>query len=146
MNYGKMEQMLRALIRADLDAFEVLGRQLQSEKWPDAPAFGTATFYVAANRRFAHNQPVGDIIDYVGQLRSTLPANDDLDPRAAEHLIRLAVRDEDLSIDEFPAGQQVHAQQMVIYDIMSQENLSDDELDAFFAEVRQILGDSAPAQ
>lgn len=146
MNYGKMEQMLRALIRADLKAFQNLGRELQAEKWPDAPAFGTATFYVAANRRFTHNPPVGDIVDYVAQLRSTLPVNDDLDPRAAEHLIRLAVRDEDVSIAEFSPAQQAHAQQMVIYDIMSQENLSDQELDAFFAEVRQMLGENSPAQ
>ena|SRR5579875_1628943 len=146
MNYGKMEQMLRALIRADLSAFREFGRQLQNERWPDAPAFGTATFYVAVNRRFAHNQPVDDIIHYVAELRTTLPADDDLNPRAAEHLIRLAVRDEDVSLDEFPASQQVHAQQMVIFDIMSQENLSDEELDEFFAEVRQMLGESTPAK
>jgi len=147
MNYGKMEQLLRALVRSNMSSFQLLNQELERDKWPDAARFNRAAFYTAASRKFRDGQPIQDIIDYVADLRRRLPdEGGDLDPRAAERLIRLVVRDDDLSIDEFAPAQRVHVQQMVIYDIISSENLSDEELDAFFAEVRELLANNSPAR
>lgn len=146
MNYGRSEELLRALIRSDMKRYEELGRELQDNLWPDAGRFLSMTFFVAATRKFADDTPVDAIINYVADLRARLPGTDDTNPRAAESLLRLTVRDEDVSVSEFTASQRVHAQQMIIFDIMSRENLSDEELDAFFAEVRHMLGENSPAQ
>lgn len=145
MNYGKSEELLRALIRSDAAAFERFNNELRVEKWPDAGRHLTATFYMAVLRRFHEGQPVQDIIDYVSQLRSRLPVTDELDPHVAELMIRLIVHN-GISVGDLPPSKRVHAQHVVIYDILSSEHLSDPQLDNFFAEVDRFLLDNTPPQ
>lgn len=146
MNYGQMEELLRALIRSDMDRYKTLGDKLNDEKWPDAPRLGSATFYLAAARRFGDNPPISDIITYVSELRGRLPDDTELDPHAMELMIRLAVRDDGVTIAQLTPAQRIDTELLVIYDILSQQNLSDDELDGFFAQVRQMLDENTPAQ
>lgn len=145
MNYGRSEELLRALIRSDMARYEALGDELREGLWPDAGRFLSMTFFVAATRKFADDTTVDEIIGYVADLRARLPETDKTDPRVAELLLRVTVRDEDASVSEFTPDQRVHAQQIIIHDIMSQEDPSDEELDAFFAEVRDLLGENSPA-
>lgn len=146
MNYGKSEELLRALIRSDVRQYGALGEELRTEKWPDAGRYLSTAFFAAATRRFADDTTVNEIITYVTDLRSRLPESDQTDPRVAELLLRLAVRDENVSLSDFTPSQRVHAQQMIIYDIMAQEDVTEADLDAFFAEIRDLLGESSPSQ
>lgn len=145
MNYGKMDQLFRALIRSDMALYEELGRQLQNERWPEAARFGVATFYTAVLRRFRIGQPIPDVVSYVADLRSRLPSDDEMDAHQIELMIRRILHD-DVSVANIPGPQRIDIQNIVIYDIVSNENLSDEDLDLFFEDVKKILHENTPVK
>jgi hypothetical protein len=100
-------------------------------------ALVSAAFVTAVERRFSRDVSPGEVIEFVGNVRSTSPrAADQIDPVIAERVIA-AVFNED-SLDDVDARKSFETQLLVMVAIVGGEHLDDAGLDAFLAEARKL--------
>lgn len=95
-----------------------------------------AAFFEAVDRRFAGRATVADVVEFVGDVRATSPqVADDLDPSAAERLIKFSLGVE-VPVDDLDARKKFQTQLIVLAALIADEQLDDAGLDAFLAEAR----------
>lgn len=108
-------------------------------------ALAHAAFVIAVRRRFAPTWTSAQIVGFTARLRNALrPQGIDLDPKATEILIRKALGDPVTSDGDDKT--QARAMTLVLVDLMADEHLSDDSLDAFMAEARALADDRLAAR
>jgi hypothetical protein len=135
---GDAADFLRALIRQEHEATEQARQRMLDKDFAESSDLVGAAFYVAARRRFPDGQ-LADIVRWVADLRMQLTGDpDDVDPTAAEHLIRAAVRGEtDLAAQVAPA-EVADLEIVLTYQLVSALVPTDDELEAFLTEAARV--------
>lgn len=132
-------EAVSAYVRHDFDRYARLAEQTEPQGLANALS---ASFAVAADRRFAGGS-VADVIGFVALVRQRFDDTDDeIDPRAAERLIRAVVLDQaDLAtgFDDRTVGK-VEA---MLLGRMADADASDAELDSLFADARALAGELA---
>lgn len=97
----------------------------------------TAGFFEAVDRRFAATGTVADVIQFVADVRARADEiAQDLDPTLAERIIRHALGDG--SIDDLDDRAVFSAQMVLLGALIGDEQLDEEGLDAFLAEVRAV--------
>lgn len=134
----KQVAVLRAQLANQPDEHKRLFRQLD---WPaEGAAYKTlidAGFFKAVDRRFGASSTTGDVIEFVGDVRSRLgAAADKLDPQAAERLIGKVLGRG--SVADLDANVTVTAEQFVLAALIADEQLDDTGLDAFMTQARKL--------
>lgn len=129
---------LRAHLAGDFGEYQRLWPQLDRDAAKTGyTALVAAAFFEAVDRRFAKTGTGADVIEFVGAVRARFDqSGDDVDPRAAEILIRAVLgEDEDADLDDDTvAGTQIVLLTALILD----EDLDDVGLDEFMAEARKV--------
>jgi hypothetical protein len=124
---------LRTMIRGDHTANDRVEAVLDEQGWDGFPRFMSALFFLAVDRRFGSVAQTPEIIKFVADLRvDVAEGGPEIDAKAAETLIRAAIQSSvNSNIPHFMIGT---IQAATVYKILTEENLSDERLDAFFAE------------
>lgn len=129
---------LRAHLAGDFEEYERRWEQLDKEAArTEYTALAAAGFFEAVDRRFAKDGTVGNVIDFVGDVRSRSERlGDEIDPSIAERLIRHALGDGSIAdIDDETLGS---TQMLLLAALIFDEQLDDAGLDEFMAEVRAV--------
>jgi hypothetical protein len=92
-----------------------------------------AAFVIAVRRRFGSPWTGADIVRYVGSVRSHAPDRDDIDPLAAENLIRHALGGSSRSVDDDPSVQAI-----LLSCLVADEALDGAGVDALLASARKL--------
>jgi hypothetical protein len=135
---------LRALLANDRDRYQQLFAGLdRAEAGKGYSALVTASFGLAATRRFGSSYTQADIVTFVGNVRAkSAGVSEDLDPEAAERVINAALGN--ASTQGISREKKVMAQILLLAGFIVDEHLDDAGLDAFLADARkladQILG------
>src|SRR5262245_39548964 len=97
---------LRAHLNQDFEVARRLNTQLAKANVDGYAAVSWASFVLSVRRRFAPKWTVPEVVTYVAALRARWGRDaDDIDPRAAETLMRRALDDEVASdLDEVAMG------------------------------------------
>lgn len=129
---------LRAHLAGDFDEYNRLWTKLD-RKSADSGYITliAAAFFEAVDRRFAKAGTNSDIIEFVGSVRSRFDeTGDDVDPYAAETLIRAALgNDSGAELDDDTV---VSTQVTVLTALILDEHLDDAGLDQFMNDARRI--------
>lgn len=131
---------LSAHLSLDLGEAARLNRQLAEAE--DADGYGVfvwASFVLAVRRRFAPEWTIPEVIRYVAGARAHWGRDaDDIDPRAAETLMRQALDDEvAVDLDEMTRGRTAV---FLLSELIAAGQLDDAGLDEFLVKAR-ILAD-----
>ncbi|GAA0923451.1 hypothetical protein Vau01_069820 [Virgisporangium aurantiacum] len=135
-----LAEFLRTMVKGDAEANDRIERKLDAEGWTGWPIFLAYCFYLAVDRYFKRPADAGEIVRFVADIRAWV--GDDgpsIDPVMAERLIR-SVLDEDMDIDTNALDQEMlgHVETAVVYAVLTRSNMSDVELDSFFAEAKKL--------
>lgn len=128
---------VRTLIQGDFEANGQYKRRLDEQGWAGFPRFLTAVFFLAADRRFAMPPDRAEIVKFVAELRGRGTGDvAGIDPEAAEVLI-LAVLDAAVTVN-LDQATVARIQTLVAHKILTDENLTPEELDAFLGRAEQL--------
>jgi hypothetical protein len=100
-------------------------------------ALVSAAFITAAERRFARDASPGEVIEFVGSVRSaSFQVADKVDPVIAERVIMAVFNDD--SLDDIDARKSFETQLLLMVAIVGDENLDGAGLDSFLAQARKL--------
>ncbi|MEO3924484.1 hypothetical protein ABGB07_11580 [Micromonosporaceae bacterium B7E4] len=135
-------QFLKAILQQDWDSYDALvaGFERQGKGTP-AAIIGFA-FNLAVQRRFGQNRDLDGIIRFVAETRTFLSEGRDLPAKDAEALI-CATLDMDLpgvaeTIDRLDIGTITEIEGQLLFKLVSDENLSQQELDDFLLQAEAL--------
>lgn len=129
---------LRAFLSGDLDLYHQIRRGLDhsaaTRASDSAPV--AAAFFEAVDRRFGDSGTAADVISYVADVRARSgEVAEQVDPQAAERLIRAVMTDETIADIDTETKGRVFI--VFLGALISDEQLDDDGLDAFLAQARK---------
>jgi hypothetical protein len=129
---------LRAqLARQPAEHQRLYGLLDQTAKRTGYRALVSAAFVVAAQRRFAQDVSPGEVIEFVGDVRSrSSEVADQVDPKTAERVIMAVFTGQPL--DDIDPRTSWEAQLVLMAAIIGDEHLDDAGLDSFLAEARKL--------
>lgn len=126
---------IRAYLRHDYDGYQAMLDQVDADSFAAALA---ASFFTVVDRQLGDSHTAHSVIAFVARVRERFDeTDDDIDPRAAERLIRAALGDSELAED---LDQRAVAQvESVFLAAMADEaSWTDTELDEFLAASRTL--------
>lgn len=128
---------IRTLVRGEHDEHDRIQAQLDAEGWDGFPRFLASLFFLAVDRRFGERASRADVIKFVADLRADLAhGGPEIRAEDAEVLINANIDpDIDYDIDPDMVGK---IQAATVYKVLTDEELSDADLDAFLAEAVQL--------
>jgi hypothetical protein len=128
---------LGAHLLHDFDEAERLNRRVAEADMPGYGELVWAALVLATRRRFAPKWTVPQVVEYVAAARARWGKDaDDIDPRAAEIMLRRALDDDVAAdLDEMVKGQ---AQVFLLSELIADEQLDNTELDEFLAKARML--------
>jgi hypothetical protein len=130
-------EFIRTLVLGQHEANDRYEQKLDDQGWIGFPRFLATAFFLAVGRRFPAGGNHGEIVRFVAGLRATSPDTAlILDAQATELVIRAALEpDVTFDLDQTTIGK---IQTMVLHRVLSDENLSLAELDAFLDEAEGL--------
>ncbi|MFG2045911.1 hypothetical protein ACGFIW_00575 [Micromonospora sp. NPDC048935] len=138
---AELPEYIRTMVRGDHAANDAVEARLDAEGWDGLPRFLAAVFFLAVDRRFGETAGRSEVITFVGELRAGLAdGGPEINAEAAEMLIMSVIDPSvDYSIDQEMIGR---IQAATVQTILTDENLTDSELDALLAEAVRISSGS----
>jgi hypothetical protein len=129
---------MRAYLRGDRELYDQIYGQLdRSAARTGYSALLASAFFEAVDRRFGETGTASDVIDFVADVRSrSEQVGEQIDPRAAEGLIRAALTDG--NIDDFDGETLGLLYVVLIPALVSDEQLDDAGLDDFLAQACKL--------
>jgi hypothetical protein len=131
--------VLRAHLAGDVDGYRRLWEQLDREAAKIGyPSLIAAAFFKAVDLHFRQGQTTNaDVVEFVANVRARFDETGaDVNPQAAEAMI-LTVLGAETKTD-FDDGTVADAQLTVLTAIILDEQMADEELDAFLSEAREL--------
>jgi hypothetical protein len=129
-----------AALRAHLQGNQALQQELYKRVTPVYSTLVAAAFLEAVSRRFGGHDSAAEVVEYVADVRARSPRlGEQIDPSAAERLIRHVLTDADVS----DIGSRVRGQIFIVFTgaLVSDAEYDDEQLDAFLAEARKAADD-----
>ena len=128
---------LRAYLAGDFDEYNRLYERLD----PEAARTGyvaliDAAFFKAVDRRFAKDGTHTDVVEYVADVRARSDRLSEIDPTAAERLMRAVLGDG--SVDDLDDETRFGTEIILLAALTVDANLDDAELDAFLDDGRKL--------
>jgi hypothetical protein len=131
---------LRAQLAGDYGEHRRLLANLDSRgALPGYTALVTAAFIEAVDRRFGpERSDDAAVIEFIGDVRSRFPgADDEIDPAAAERVVRKALGRG--SVSDLDGTTIRRIERLLLPVMVADERLGDEELDRFLANARKLL-------
>jgi hypothetical protein len=135
-----------AALRAHLQGNQALQQELYKRITTSAAKTRYSTllataFFEAVSRRFGRRDSAAEVIEYVADVRARAPElGQQVDPDAAERLIRRVLTDVDVS----DISDRMRGQILIIFlvALISDAEYDDEQLEAFLAEARKAADDA----
>jgi hypothetical protein len=135
---GEQVATLRSYLSGDFSDYEQ--RRSQIDQSPDRTGYAalvSAAFCEAVERRFTRQDPPERVIEFVADTRARFDRDgSQIDPRAAERMIRAVYTDE--PIDDIDGAARGRAQVILLAALINSEQLDDAGLDAFLVDARKL--------
>ncbi|TCB95582.1 hypothetical protein E0H26_19155 [Micromonospora zingiberis] len=133
----ELPEYIRTMVRGDYAANDAVEAKLDAEGWDGLPRYLAAVFFLAVDRRFGETGSHAEIIAFVGELRAGLAdGGPEINAEAAEQLISSII---DPSLDYSMSQEMIgRIQAATVQKILTEENLSDSELDSLLAEAANL--------
>lgn len=128
-------EAVNAFLRQDFGTYDQLSAKL------DSAALGRAmatAFFLAADRLFG-DQTKNAVVAFVARARQRFDPDDNIDPQAAERLIRAAAFEEENLVDGIDQHTMGRVQPMMLAAMVYEANWSEAELEDFISEARSIM-------
>jgi hypothetical protein len=129
---------LRSYLSGDFSDYQQ--RRSQIDQAPNRTgymALVSAAFCEAVERRFARQDPPERVIEFVADVRGQFDRDgNQIDPRAAERMIRAVYTDE--PIDDLDSATKGRTQIVLLAALVNSEQLDDAGLDAFLADASKL--------
>jgi hypothetical protein len=125
-------QLVRSLLLDEFKDFDKRVTKLQAMRDHDGYSeFLRACFLLAVRRRFSAETPIVTIIRFVASVRVVYDlTGSEIDPRAAERLIRTATGEDD-PLEDLPLHTLQKLQIVLVHKLIDDEALYDDEVEDF---------------
>jgi hypothetical protein len=127
---------LRAALKGDANGHKRTYAGLELTSKDSYGALIVASFFRAAERRFAKGGDKADAVAFVAGLRAQHELEDDINPRIAERLLMATFSDEE--IDDIPDNAKGAHYMLLLAGLIADARLSDVELDEFLADARNL--------
>ena len=129
---------MRAMLSGDFDEHWRLAARLdQTTGWDEYATLLAAAFLEAVDRRFGKGYTPAEIIRFVADARASFDqSGDELDPRAAERLVRAVLGDGD--VDDLDDQIRARAQTVLLSALITDEHLDEAGLDQFMNDARKL--------
>ena len=131
----ELTDLIRAIVRQDWGTVDQLTSALDDAGWPGGPQVIGAAFAIVANRRFRPGYDVREVTRFVAEIRDSYEDGRSLPALETEAIIRAALGEVDLA-DSINVDEAIPAQIVVLGKLLHDENLSEEQLEGFIAEVR----------
>jgi hypothetical protein len=129
---------LRSYLSGDFADYEQ--RRSQVDRSPDRTGYAalvSAAFCEAVERRFSQQDPPERVIEFVADVRAQFDRDgNQIDPRAAERMIRAVYTDE--TINDLDSATKGRTQIILLAALVSSERLDDAGLDAFLGDATKL--------
>jgi hypothetical protein len=130
-----------AALRAHLQGNQALQQELYERVTPTYSTLVAAAFLEAVNRRFGARDSAAEVIEYVADVRARSPKlGQQIDPNAAERVIRRVLTDVDVSDISSRVKGQIYIVFLVA--MVSDAEYDDDQLEAFLTVARKAADDA----
>ena len=135
---GEQVATLRSYLSGDFSDYEQRRGQIdQSQDRTGYMALVSAAFCEAVERRFTRQDPPERVIEFVADTRARFDQDgSQIDPRAAERMIRAVYTDE--PIDDIDSAAKGRTQIILLAALINSEQLDDAGLDAFLGDARKL--------
>jgi hypothetical protein len=129
---------LRSYLSGDFSDYQQRRNQIdQAPNRAGYMALVSAAFCEAVERRFARQDPPERVIEFVADVRGQFDRDgNQIDPRAAERMIRAVYTDE--PIDDLDSATKGRTQIVLLAALINSEQLDDAGLDAFLADAGKL--------
>jgi hypothetical protein len=125
---------MRTYLKGDADGYRRMVDQLDTAAKKAHGHLIGASFYIAAQRRFAANPSNAEVIAFVANLRARSDRlAEDIDPGQAERLIRASTFTDE-NVDDIDNG----LYSLLLAGLIADEQLTDSDLDAFLADACKL--------
>ncbi|GAB3808864.1 hypothetical protein [Micromonospora zhanjiangensis] len=131
-----LSDLIRALARRDWGTADRLTAELGRQGWAGGLQTIGAAFAIAVHRRFGSEASAADVARFVAEVRSQVPNGDELPALEMEGLIRAVLGEPEL-VDNISADLALGAQTFLLGALLQDENLTEQQLEGFIAEVEQ---------
>ncbi|MGO8889334.1 MAG: hypothetical protein ACLQB1_06445 [Streptosporangiaceae bacterium] len=129
---------LRSYLAGDFSDYEQ--RRSRIDQSPDRTgymALVSAAFCEAVERRFTNQDPPERVIEFVADVRAQFDRDgNQIDPRAAERMIRAVYSDE--PVDDLDSTTKGRTQIILLAALINSERLDETGLDAFLADASKL--------
>ncbi|MFY1690378.1 hypothetical protein [Plantactinospora sp. WMMB782] len=142
MEMDENTKFLRAILRQDWEAYDALLAEFESQGKGTPMAIIGFAFNIAVQRRFGQRKDMNEIIQFVADARTFLSEGRDLPAKEAEALI-CATLDLDApevaeTIDRLDIGTITEIEAQLLFKLIADENLSEQQLDDFLAQAEAL--------
>ena len=134
----ELTDLIRAVARKDWDTVDQLIATLDTAGWDGGVQVIGAAFVVAVNRRFRPDYDAREVTRFVADLRSSYDHGGTLPASETEATIRAALGEPELA-DGVQPDVALPAQVVVLGQLLREENLSEEQIEIFVAEVRSTV-------
>lgn len=128
---------IRTLVRGDDEAHERIQDRLDAEGWEGFPRFLASLFFLAVDRKFGANSSPAEVIKFVADLRSGL-ARGGPEIRADEAEALINANLDPAATYQISPDAIGKIQAATVYKVLTDENLTDEELEAFLSEAVEL--------
>lgn len=128
-------EAVSAFLRQDFGTYDQLSSRLDSASLGRAMA---TAFFLASDRLFS-DQSKNAVIAFVARARQRFDQDDNIDPQAAERLIRAAAFEEEDLVDGIDQHTMGRVQPLMLAAMVYEADWSEAELDEFISEARSIM-------
>ncbi|WP_326551785.1 hypothetical protein [Micromonospora sp. NBC_01813] len=139
-------KLVRALLRRDWESYNSYLEKLEAQgKGTPVATIGYAC-YIAARQRFAEQRSPEEIIRFVAEARATLAEGRNLPAREAEAvmyaMLDMEMPDVDEIVDGLDVGIIAEIQGQLLFKLVLDAELTDEQLDSLLLEAEQIVNQS----
>ncbi|WJK41085.1 hypothetical protein O7608_01085 [Solwaraspora sp. WMMA2056] len=141
-------QFLSTILRRDWNEYDSFVRRLEAEGKGTPVAIIGYAFFVAVQRRFGQYLDPAEVIRFVADARANLIEGHELPEKESKSLIfamlGMDITGAEETVDKINIGEMAEIQAKLLFRLVEDAQLSDDQIDAFLLEAEGLLHEAHP--
>ncbi|MFV2019648.1 hypothetical protein [Micromonospora sp. LOL_023] len=141
-------KFLRTILIQDWEAYDSFIRQFEAQGKGTPVAIIGYAFFVAVQRRFGQSLDSGDVLRFVADARANLSEGHELPAKESEALIfamlGMDIAGTEETVENLDIGEMAEIQAQLLFRLMEDAQLSEEQLDAFLLEAEGLLHEAHP--
>ncbi|MFV2009391.1 MULTISPECIES: hypothetical protein [unclassified Micromonospora] len=143
-------KFVRTILIQDWEAYDSFVRQFEEQGKGTPVAIIGYAFFVAVQRRFGQSLDPGEVMRFVADARANLTEGHKLPAKEAEALIfamlGMDIAGAEETVDKLDIGEMAEIQAQLLFRLIEDAQLSEEQLDAFLLEAEGLLHEAHPEQ